>query len=235
MDKAAQLGVPSLVWRAGQDRRFQMILDAAGDRISGFVFDNGCGIGQYVAHLTPLGGTVFGLEYDYEQIQQAKPRGDKLVQAAGENLPFPNESFDLILSHEVIEHVQDDRVAVREMVRTLKPGGRIVLFCPNRGYPVETHGVYWRGKYRFGNIPFVNWLPTPVRDRLAPHVRVYTARELGKLFEGLSIRVIQKTIIFGAYDNIIARFGRFGRIIRGVLQAMEKPHYGGLVYRTFGL
>ncbi|HLF91260.1 MAG TPA: class I SAM-dependent methyltransferase [Anaerolineales bacterium] len=227
MDKAAQLGVPSLVWRAGQDRRLQMILDAAGDRIKGLVFDNGCGIGQYVAHLTPLGGKVFGLEYDFEQVQQAKMRGDKLVQAAGEYLPFPDNRFDLILSHEVIEHVQNDRDAVCEMVRTLKPGGRIVLFCPNRGYPFETHGIYWQGRYHFGNKPFVNWLPTPIRDRLAPHVRVYTARGLQKLFEGLAIRVITKTIIFGAYDNIIARFGPFGRVLRAVLQGMEKTPLRG--------
>ena len=227
MDKAAQLGVPSLVWRAGQDRRLQMILDAAGDRIKGLVFDNGCGIGQYVAHLTPLGGKVFGLEYDFEQVQQAKMRGDKLVQAAGEYLPFPDNRFDLILSHEVIEHVQNDRDAVCEMVRTLKPGGRIVLFCPNRGYPFETHGIYWQGRYHFGNKPFANWLPTPIRDRLAPHVRVYTARGLQKLFEGLAIRVITKTIIFGAYDNIIARFGPFGRVLRAVLHGMEKTPLRG--------
>ena len=204
-----------------------MILDAAGDRIKGLVFDNGCGIGQYVAHLTPLGGKVFGLEYDFEQVQQAKMRGDKLVQAAGEYLPFPDNRFDLILSHEVIEHVQNDRDAVCEMVRTLKPGGRIVLFCPNRGYPFETHGIYWQGRYHFGNKPFVNWLPTPFRDRLAPHVRVYTARGLQKLFEGLAIRVITKTIIFGAYDNIIARFGPFGRVLRAVLHGMEKTPLRG--------
>jgi len=227
VNKAAQLGVPSLVWRAGQERRLQMILDAAGDRIRGLVFDNGCGVGQYVAHLTPLGGKVFGLEYDFEQVHQAKTRADRLVQASGEYLPFPDNRFDLILSHEVIEHVKNDRDAVCEMVRTLKPGGRIVLFCPNRGYPFETHGIYWRGNYRFGNIPFVNWLPTSARNRLAPHVRVYTVRELLKLFEGLAVRVIKRTIIFGAYDNLIARFGPAGRLLRAVLQGLEKTPLRG--------
>jgi SAM-dependent methyltransferase len=229
-DKAARLGVPSLIWRAGQDRRLKLIIDAAGERVRGTVFDNGCGIGQYVAHLTPLGGRVFGLEYDFEQVQQAKTRGDKLFQGAGEYLPFLDNSFDLILSHEVIEHVQDDRKAVHEMVRTLKPCGRIVLFCPNRGYPFETHGIYWQGKYRFGNKPFVNWLPTPIRDRLAPHVRAYTVQGLRKLFEGLPVRFITRTIIFGAYDNIIARFGPLGRILRAVLQGLEKTPV-----RRFGL
>jgi hypothetical protein len=116
------------------------------------------------------------------------------------------------------------------MVRTLKPGGRAVIFCPNRGYPFETHGIYWRGKYKFGNIPFVNWLPRPLRDRLAPHVEVYTRRDLEKLFEGLPVKFITRTIIFGAYDNIIARFGRFGQVLRSILQFME-----GTPLQIFGL
>ena len=42
-----------------------------------------------------------------------------------------------------------------------------------------------------------------------------------KLFEGLPVKFIERTIIFGAYDNIIARMGIFGKIIRAVLQFME--------------
>ncbi len=227
LDKAATLGVPSLVWRAGQERRFGMILAAAGERIRGTVFDNGCGVGQYVAHLQPLAGRVIGLEFDHEQAVQARVRGEQILRGAGERLPFPKNSFDVILSHEVIEHVRDDRLAIAEMVRTLRPGGRLLLFCPNRGYPFETHGIYWRSRYRFGNKPLVNWLPRPLRDRFAPHVRVYTRRDLEKLFAGLPVRFVERTIIFGAYDNLINRFGLAGRVLRGVLQAFEKTPLRG--------
>ena len=221
-DKAAALGVPSLVWRAGQERRLGMIRTAAGDRITGRVLDNGCGIGIYVERMAELGGEVFGLEFDQAQAVEASKRGERILRGAGEHLPFPTESFDLILSHEVIEHVADDRAALAEMVRALKPGGRLVLFCPNRGYPVETHGIYWRGKYRFGNIPLINYLPRRLRDRLAPHVRVYTRRDLAALFEGLPVRIVLRTIIFGAYDNIIQRFPGPGRFLRDVLQLLER-------------
>jgi hypothetical protein len=108
------------------------------------------------------------------------------------------------------------------MIRALKPGGRLALFCPNRGYPFETHGVYWRGTYRFGNKLFVNYLPRSLRDKLAPHVRVYSRLDLKELFEGLPVTFIERTIIFGAYDNIIARFGPLGRMVRGALQFLEK-------------
>ena len=138
------------------------------------------------------------------------------------------ERFDLVLSHEVLEHVQDDRAVIKEILRSLKPGGRLVLFCPNRGYPFETHGFYWRGVYHFGNIPLINYLPRAWRDRLAPHVNVYTRRDLTRLFSGLPVRVIKRTI-FGAYDNIIARHPCFGKSLRAVLQWLENA------LRIFGL
>ena len=230
LDKAALRGEPSYVWRAGQERRLRMIQNFAGERVRGHVLENGCGVGMYVEKLSALGGTVTGLEYDFDRAREARALSPHILNGAGEALPLPASMFDLILSHEVIEHVQDDRAAICEMIRVLrspdpasgKPGGCAVIFCPNRGYPFETHGIYWRGKYYFGNKPFVNYLPRVWRDRLAPHVRVYSKRDLEKLFEGLPVRFIERTIIFGAYDNLIARFGPLGKFLRAVLQWLEK-------------
>lgn len=221
LDKAALRGEPSYVWRAGQQRRLDMIAQAARERIKGCILENGCGVGMYVEHLSPFGGKVIGLEYDFERAAEAGKNSLHIINAAGEFLPLPSATFDLILSHEVLEHVQNDHLAVREMIRVLQPGGRIVLFVPNRGYPFETHGIYWKGKYHFGNKLFVNYLPRVLRDKLAPHVRIYSKRDLEKLFEGLPVKFIERTIIFGAYDNIIARFGYLGKILRGVLQLLE--------------
>ena len=221
-DKAALRGEPSYVWRAGQERRLEMILRAAGERVKGAVLENGCGVGMYLEQLGRLGGHAAGLEYDFERAAEARERWPEVINAAGEFLPFASASFDFILSHEVIEHVRDDRAAVEEMVRVLRPQGRIALFCPNRGYPFETHGIYWRGKYRFGNKPLVNYLPRAWRNRLAPHVRVYSRNDLCTLFAGLPVRFIDQTVIFGAYDNIIARFGALGRLLRAALQLLER-------------
>ena len=222
MQKAALRGEPSYVWRDGQQRRLDMIVKFAGERTTGRVLENGCGVGMYVEKMTELGADVIGLEYDFDRARDAKVNSDNIINAAGESLPVPTSTFDLILSHEVIEHVQDDRAAIAEMIRVLKVGGRVVIFCPNRGYPVETHGIFWKGKYYFGNKLFVNYLPRKWRDKFAPHVRVYTSRAMQKLFEGLPVKFIERTIIFGAYDNIIARTGAFGKFLRGLLQFMEK-------------
>jgi len=221
MQKAALRGEPSYVWRAGQQRRLNMIVQAAEKRINGLVLENGCGVGMYVEKLTSLGSHVIGLEYDLERAVEARVNSDEIINAAGEFIPFPSSTFDLILSHEVIEHVQDDRAAICEMIRLLKRGGRVVIFCPNRGYPFETHGIFWQGKYYFGNKLFVNYLPRLLRNKLAPHVRVYSKRDLQKLFNGLPVKFIERTVIFGAYDNIIARFGVFGKFLRAILQFLE--------------
>ena len=230
MEKAAQCGEPSYVWRAGQERRLQMILEGAGERLRGIFLENGCGVGMYVKRLASHAGRVVGLDIDLERARQAHEHSPYIVNAAGEGLPFPGDSFDVILSHEVLEHVQDDRLAVEEMLRVLRPGGRILLFAPNRGYPFETHGIFWGGRYYFGNIPLVNYLPRPVRDRLAPHVRIYQVGDLERLFKGLPVRVIERKVIFGAYDNIITRFPRMGRVLRATLQWLERTPL-----RVFGL
>ena len=214
-------GEPSYVWRAGQERRLKMILDHAGGCLPGRLLDDGCGVGMYLEHLAPYAGVVIGLDFEHERAKQAHLIANQVLSSASEHLPFPANTFDLVLSNEVIEHVQDDRLAVKEIIRTLKPGGRLVLFCPNRGYPYETHGIYWRGTYHFGNIPLVNYLPRRWRDRLAPHVNVYTRRSLGRLFDGLPVHFVERRIIFGAYDNVIARLPALGRILRAILQAME--------------
>ncbi len=228
LQKAAERGEPSHVWRAGQERRLGIIRQAAGERLRGRVFVDGCGLGTYLEKLAAEANSAIGLDIEHERTLQAKQKTPRVVCGAGEFLPFPAGTFDLILSHEVLEHVQDDGKAIQEIVRTLKPGGRLVLFCPNRGYPFETHGMYWRGKYKFGNIPLINYLPRRWRDKLAPHVQVYTRRDLDRLFAGLPVTVVSRTVIFGAYDNIIARAPGLGKALRGLLQALERTPLRGL-------
>ena len=221
-EKAALRGEPSYVWRAGQDRRMQMIRQAGAERCTGKVFEIGVGLGAYLSRLANDAEQAIGLDVELERSRAAHQHVDQVLCGVGEFLPFPENSFDLILSNEVLEHVQDDFKSVQEMVRTLKPGGRMILFCPNRGYPFETHGIYWRGKYKFGNIPLVNYLPERWRNKLAPHVRAYLSRQLKQRFAGLPVKIIQQEIIFGAYDNIIERRPSLGKIIRAFLQFLEK-------------
>lgn len=229
--QAARRGEPSYVWRAGQERRLRMILDSAPAPRLERVLVDGCGLGLYVRALEPRVPKAVGLDIEWGRVAQGTNRGiDRLLAGDGQKLPFPPATFDLVLSNEVIEHVADDQKAIAEIVRVLRPAGRLVLFCPNRWYPFETHGIYWRGQYHFGNIPLVNYLPHRFRDRLAPHVRAYTRSDIQRLFQGLPVRVIRQTVIFGGYDNLIARRPRLGTAIRNLLQSLERTPL-----RLFGL
>lgn len=219
--KAASRGEPSYVWRSGQERRLDMIRKWVD--LDGVILDNGCGLGAY---LTAFGRNQsnqrFGLEVEHERAVEALPTATGIMQSVGERLPIPSNTFDFIFSNEVIEHVEDDVLCSAEMVRVLKPGGRIVIFCPNRWYPVEQHGVFWRGEYYFGNKWLVNYLPNPLRNKLAPHVKAYTKRGLLDLFAAHPVRLVHHTRIFGGYDNIERRLPRAGRWIKKTLYALER-------------
>jgi len=227
--KAISLGHPSYVWRYGQDRRLALIRRHApleGKRI----LDVGCGLGMYVKRFRAFSDQVYGIDVDFDKLAEAREALPNLSVALAEALPFPDNSFDVVLLHEVIEHVDDDRRAVQEAYRVTRDEGQIVLFAPNRLYPFETHGAYWRGKYHFGNIPLVNYLPNPLRRRLAPHVRAYSMQDLRCLFAGLDCRTVVHTQIYPGYDKVAARWPRLASTLRGITYALEKTPL-----RAFGL
>lgn len=226
-DLAAQRGVPSLVWRAGQDRRLKMILQWAQLQLAedrGRVLVAGCGLGMYVSALLPHANRICGFDIETAHLEVAARNIPEahLHLAACEHIPYTSDSFDLVLSHEVLEHVQCDKRSVSEIVRVLRPGGRAVIFAPNRMGPFETHGHYWRGRYYFGNTPLINYLPNRLRNRLAPHVRAYTPRGLRKLFIGEPVRIIHHGQIFPGWDNVVQHNPRLGRILRTVTYAVER-------------
>ena len=225
-DRAALRGNPSFVWRAGQARRLNMIRQWSGRPAHslGRVLVDGCGVGMYVQALTPYAEAVYGIDIEGDHLKLAIDENPDagLQLAMGEALPYPDGCFDLVLSHEVLEHVTDDRLAAAEIARVLKPGGRAVLFAPNRLYPFETHGHYWRGVYHFGNTPLINYLPDGLRNRLAPHVRAYTRRSLLDLFIGQPVRVVTFTQIYPGYDNIVAHKPALGAWLKRITYALEQ-------------
>ena len=222
-DRTALRGNPSFVWRAGQERRLQMILDWTPKPLRRALV-NGCGVGLYLRALQNSVPEVHGMDIEGEHLRAAARNvpDAPLNLSQGEQLPYPDGSFDLILSHEVLEHVEDDRRAASEIARVLRVGGRAAIFVPNRLYPFETHGHYWQGVYRFGNTPLINYLPTSMRNQLAPHVRAYTHRSLLDLFVGLPILVRRHTQIFPGYDGIIARQPAIGRVLRAFTYGLEQ-------------
>ena len=234
---AARLGNPSFVWRFGQDRRLS-IIERYVSLSERRVLDLGCGVGEYVRAFARRGAHVVGTDIAVERLVEARQRVettatrsvDGFLAAAGEALPFRDGAFDLIVLNEVIEHVQDDRATLQEVARVLRPGGTCVLFAPNRLYPFETHGIYWRGRYVFGNIPFVNWLPDVLRNRLVPHARAYRHSDWQRLISGTDLHLVDHGYVYPGFDNIEARSRGLANAVRRVCYWAE-----GNALQRFGL
>ncbi len=230
-DKAIRLGHPSYVWRFGQDRRLDLIRRAV-PLEGAYILDVGCGVGAFLDKFRTLTAIAFGVDVDFEKLENARHEKalTTLALAASESLPFPTGKFDAVLLHEVIEHVADDAQTIREAHRITKSGGVVLVFAPNRLYPFETHGAYLGGRYVFGNIPFIGYLPDALRSSLAPHVRAYRSGDLTQLFDGLAGEIVLHTQIYPGYDKIARRVPLLARIFRKVTYWLESTPL-----RSFGL
>ena len=221
LPEAARLGNPSFVWRSGQQRRLAIIeryLPLAGRR----VLDLGCGVGEYVRAFERAGAEALGCDVEWSRLAEARRRGaGGLLAAGGEALPFRDSTLDVVVLNEVIEHVSDDRATMREVARVLAPGGNCVIYAPNRLYPFETHGVQIGRRYLFGNIPLLNWLPRPLRDRLAPHARVYGRGDWKRVLDGAGFELLVHSYVYPGFDNVAARMPRLAGLMRALCYRAE--------------
>lgn len=134
-----------------------------GQMVSGFfpnarsVLDIGCGTGYVLSFLQTLlpGAALNGSEIYTEGLRYARHRFSKanLFQADARALPYDSE-FDLVVALDVIEHIQEDAAVLREMHRSLRPGGGVIVTVPQ-------HRFLWS-----------------LNDDHACHVRRYERREL---------------------------------------------------------
>lgn len=99
---------------------------------SGELCDVGCGDKPYEALFAPWVTRYVGVEYDETYGTSAYapegPRADVVYR--GDRLPFDDASFDTVLSNQVGEHVPNPRAFFAELVRVLRPGGRLILTVP---------------------------------------------------------------------------------------------------------
>lgn len=106
-----------------------------------FVLEVGCGNGYGTSLLAKNGFNVVGLDIDEETIKEASKKYQtqncNFVWYDGKKIPFEEETFDFIVSFQVIEHVQDDIGFISEIKRVLKTDGTFFLTTPNRLYRLK--------------------------------------------------------------------------------------------------
>src|SRR5947209_7005322 len=120
-------------WYRGRRRIIRTELERLPIPPGARVLDAGCGSGRTLEDLSSY-GDVSGIELNPIAAEQASARGDFEIEIGRvEELPWADASFDLITCLDVLEHTADDRVALLELRRVCKPGGRLLLTVP--AYP----------------------------------------------------------------------------------------------------
>jgi len=124
--------------------RRQRVLDILGPDC-GKVLDVGCGPGVMVGPLLERGCTFWGVDPSVRMIEAAREAfsstpGAQFSVGGAESLAFPDQFFDVVVCMGVIERLDDDAAALREMARVLKIGGSLVVTMPNRYSP----NLLWR-------------------------------------------------------------------------------------------
>ena len=221
------LGGPASYGSYAVQKRMESIdetVDLAGKR----VLDLGCGNGCYTIELARRAASVCGVDIQMPHLRsfrQPIPR----VQAAGENLPFRSDSFDAVTMIEVLEHTRCDHEVLRECFRILKPGGQLLLFVPNKLYPLESHPCHI-GSISIGrNIPLISWLPEALRKRLC-HARIYSRRKLLSLTQSAGFQAHKTEYIFPPLDSLRLPFKEFYRRTAKKLEKTPVARFGVSIY-----
>jgi ubiquinone/menaquinone biosynthesis C-methylase UbiE len=107
------------------------------------ILDCGCGTGYNLRVLLGPYGRTFGFDLTIDAMRRARVAGRPLVRANMEQIPFASATFDLATAFDVVQSVPDDRRAVCELARVLKPGGHIVLNVTALDFMRGDHSDVW--------------------------------------------------------------------------------------------
>jgi 2-polyprenyl-3-methyl-5-hydroxy-6-metoxy-1,4-benzoquinol methylase len=156
-------------WREGriwqerqQDERLRLIARYGGALPGRRILDLGSGMGGTSVALGLAGAAPLAFEYNRAYCDIIRMRAERydmsipVVNGAGEQLPFDDASFDLVIAWDVVEHVQDPALLLAELARVLRPGGRALLTVINRFAFRDPHY----------HLPLLNWLPRQLAEAI---------------------------------------------------------------------
>jgi SAM-dependent methyltransferase len=162
------------------------------------LLDIGCGPGAMSQEMSEW-GTVISLDFEHAALQYVKSRGlPGPVQASAEALPFRESVFDAITALDVVEHLDDDHAAAKEIYRVLKPGGTAVITVPAFPFLWSEH------------------------DIALHHRRRYVASNLRALFQGAGLRVERVSYIMTALFPAVAAVRLAQRALGSTRKSLEE-------------
>ena len=191
------------------EKYIRKVLDLVGFREGIKILEIGCGIGAEVIELSYLGADCVGLDLDKDCINLINQVRDDLglkvtgIYSDACNLPFDDETFDVVMSFTFFEHVVDTDAALREQIRVLRKGGRLIIHQANIFNLITLFGLLVKYPCRTGcKYGGIRWLFTKgkVRENLYEsgyaqkdediHSRLWWRRKMRKY---LSLEVVEFT------------------------------------------
>lgn len=166
-------------------RRAKRIIEEINPQKGEKILDLGCGTGYYLFLLSslPVDLDLTGLDSDKKALDEAKEsltgKNIKFILGNSNNLPFKKNTFDKIIASEVLEHIEDDEKALKQIIQILKPGGLLVISTPSTNYPFFWDPINWL---------FQRLFKTHIKKGFFSgiwngHVRLYKKNELEEKFK----------------------------------------------------
>jgi methionine biosynthesis protein MetW len=221
-------------WSGEKERHYEPLAELTALIFEGVTpetrcLDVGCGSGNsYAAELANRAASWVGVDVSENAVAVARAAGlDARVIADAAELPFPDQSFDLVLCIEVLEHLFSPDGAAAEIHRVLRPGGRLVCSTPNVGY--------WRLR---ANMLFGLW--NPLGDELSieqpwrdPHIRFFTPKTLTRMLRLTGFREVEVGAHGGCLlDHMTSRPTDFGQSSAYRLAERRFPSLLGLTIQA---
>lgn len=179
-DPEPGFGTQNLISR----QRFALEMVEATIPPSSTILDVGCGSGVMAAKLRERGHTVWGIDFAEPMIRHARQLcdSDLFVVGDAQDLPFPDNTFDAAVSLGVMQFVDSDEQALREIWRVLRPGGKAVIAIPSGSSPLQRAdrvvlSAYYLVKHVLRGRP----APSPQSPARIVDRRYYRRRWLGLL------------------------------------------------------
>jgi 2-polyprenyl-3-methyl-5-hydroxy-6-metoxy-1,4-benzoquinol methylase len=142
-----RLAVRLFLRASGLTQEAQNISDMhLGELEPGRLLDIGCGDGEFGHRIRKQGWSVDGLDFAAEAARLAEQRyGLKVNICSVEDMSYPDNSFDAVTMHHVIEHLPDSLTVLRYVHRILKPGGCFIIVTPNaESWGLQLFGRNWQ-------------------------------------------------------------------------------------------
>jgi ubiquinone/menaquinone biosynthesis C-methylase UbiE len=205
---------------------------------AGSLLDVGCGNGANTVMFADLVGQIVGVDIEPQRVAEARRVAEEMgisnieyMTYDGAELPFPDRCFDHVTSFDVLEHVEDEALTLREMRRVLAPTGKLSISVPNKWYLMDVHGFdLWPRQIPWNRMPLMSWLPTPLHERYA-HARIYSRRRILRRISRSGFKVVSHRYTMPPFDRVKSK--RTRRLLIGTWDVIERTPLRVLGLRHF--